>query len=139
MAPISNIKFLDKVLFVLCLLSGLGTNVGNTRANAGPTGIDNASVVSNHVDVMINETTTGEEQLIGKIKYFYSYDRNETDTTKDESPCSDIVVMGVGTAMKVDDYDALSQRVVEKAPDMVISWIQSYPTFYNYLISLFFS
>jgi len=127
MAPISNISLLNKVFFVLCLLSRLGTTPSNTRANADPTGIDNASVVSNHVDVMINETTTGQEQLIGKIKYFYSYDPNETDVSKNESPCSDIVVMGVGTAMKVDDYDALSQRVVEKAPGMVFIVSDSNP------------
>lgn len=130
MAPISATKLLDpvvlhrsKLLCLLWLLLGGGTGRRTcTSPNAMATADtrttiieDNAVVVSNSIDVLLNATTTNPEQLIGKIRYYYN-----RPNTEGSPACTDIVVLGVGTAMSVDDYAALSQQMVETAPGMVV-------------------
>ena len=141
MAPISATTLRDPVVLhrsrlLLCLLwLLLGGGTGRrmcTRPNAMATADtrtttmdDNAVVVSKSIDVLLNATTTNPEQLIGKIRYYYYNDQNETNNrpnnTEGAPACTDIMVLGVGTAMSVDDYEALSQQMVETAaPGLVV-------------------
>lgn len=88
-----------------------------------------AQVVSGTKDVM-----KGVER-IGKIRYHYFDDSTGSIVNTASRPCSDILMIGVGTAMKVQDYDNLAESIVTKAetPSLVVVISDSNPGDINFI------
>lgn len=73
------------------------------------------------VRVVHSDVVTQRTQRLGRATYRVHYDYDSTTTPADEPCRSNLIVVGVGTAMTVSQYDGLAQTMAAYNPNAVVA------------------